>query len=140
MYSKLKVTQDNNIAIFELNNPPVNALGHQMREELQAALNQAMADESVDAVVIIGNDRAFSAGADISEFGADATWASPNLPELLNELEEAAKPVVAAISGTALGGGLELALACDYRIAGAKARLGLPEVNLGLIPGAGGTQ
>lgn len=140
MFSKLTYQLDSQIAIIGLNNPPVNSLGHQLRQELQQALRQALLDSSVKAVVVTSTQKLFSGGADISEFGTDATWASPSLPDLLYELEEASKPVIAAISGSALGGGLELALACDYRMATADARLGLPEVSLGLLPGAGGTQ
>ncbi|HKU07324.1 MAG TPA: 3-hydroxyacyl-CoA dehydrogenase NAD-binding domain-containing protein, partial [Bradyrhizobium sp.] len=127
-------------AVFEilLANPPVNALNLAVRKGLLAALAEAMADPAVSAVVIRGEGRGFCAGADIGEF--DTAPRAPLLPEVIAAVEAATKPVVAAIHGEALGGGLELALACHYRIATPTARLGLPEVKLGLLPGAGGTQ
>ena len=127
-------------AVFEISlvNPPVNALNLAVREGLLAAFAEAMADPAVSAVVIRGEGRGFCAGADIGEF--DTAPCAPLLPEVIAAVEAATKPVVAAIHGEALGGGLELALACHYRIATPTARLGLPEVKLGLLPGAGGTQ
>ncbi|PEQ10587.1 3-hydroxyacyl-CoA dehydrogenase [Novosphingobium sp. PC22D] len=118
--------------------PPVNALSAQVRAGLLAALRDAEADPAVKGAVIACAGRTFFAGADITEFGR--VMAEPTLPQLAGAIEACAKPVVAAIHGTALGGGLELALACHYRIAVPSARLGLPEVKLGLLPGAGGTQ
>ena len=126
------------IAIATLDNPPVNALSAALRADLAAALAQAMADSAVTALVIAAKGRAFIAGADISEFGKPP--APPILPDLLAAIEDAPKPVVAAIEGVALGGGLEVALACHGRVASPAAKLGLPEIKLGLIPGAGGTQ
>ncbi|HUZ75112.1 MAG TPA: 3-hydroxyacyl-CoA dehydrogenase NAD-binding domain-containing protein [Stellaceae bacterium] len=130
--------RDGAIAILVMDNPPVNALGHALRAALKAALDQVLADPAVAAVVVMGAGRAFIAGADITEFGK--TRAEPLTPTLIATIEAATKPVIAAIHGFALGGGLELAMGCHYRIATEDARLGQPEVKLGLIPGAGGTQ
>ncbi len=129
---------DDEICVIVMNNPPVNALGAQMRQELDRALDRAEAHPGVKAIVIAAEGRGFSAGADIKEFGRPA--AAPSLPELCNRIEACSKPVVAAIHGMALGGGIELALAAHYRVAHGTAKVGLPEVTLGLIPGAGGTQ
>jgi 3-hydroxyacyl-CoA dehydrogenase len=126
------------IAVITTNNPPVNALGHAVREGLVTALGQAMKDDHVAAIVLACAGRTFFAGADITEFGKPLK--SPDLGEVVNTLDDASKPIVAAIFGTALGGGLEVALACHYRVAVGSARLGLPEVKLGILPGAGGTQ
>ncbi|WP_432474685.1 3-hydroxyacyl-CoA dehydrogenase NAD-binding domain-containing protein [Amphritea sp. HPY] len=128
-----------NIAIITLNNPPVNSLGLTLRSSIQAEYQQALADEKVEAIILT-SPALFSAGADITEFGTDLPWQEPSLPQLCNMIDESAKLTVAAINKIALGGGLELALACDYRIASPSTKLGLPEVNLGLLPGAGGTQ
>lgn len=140
MTSAVRYNQDNRIAIISLNNPPVNSLGVATRAGLQKAFRKALLDDSVGAIVLSSDAKIFCGGADISEFGTDLTWQEPALPQLCNELEASSKPIVAAINGIALGGGLELALACDYRISSANAQLGLPEVNLGILPGAGGTQ
>jgi 3-hydroxyacyl-CoA dehydrogenase len=131
---------DGTVALIALVRPPVNALGQPLRAALDAALQRAFADPAVEAVVLYGEGRNFSAGADISEFGTPAAYAAPHLPDLLARLAATAKPVIAAINGNALGGGLETALACGYRMAGEHARLGLPETRIGLLPGAGGTQ
>ncbi len=126
------------IAVITLQNPPVNGLGNALRAGIADGLTQAAADPEVKAVVLIGSAKAFSGGADIREFGKPMT--SPNLPEV-NDMQDAMqKPLVAAIGGFALGGGLELALGCHYRIAAPKSLLGLPEVKLGILPGSGGTQ
>ncbi len=125
------------IAVVTIDNPPVNATSHAERLGLHNALHQTTQDEAVKAVVLHCAGRTFIAGADITEFGAPPK--DPNLPDLLAQIEAAPKPWVAAIHGTALGGGLETALVCHYRIADGAAKLGLPEVTLGLIPGAGGT-
>lgn len=128
------------LAIITLDNPPVNSLGHALRQRIVAALDAAQADASVCAVVLTGNDKAFCAGADVSEFGTPLQRAEPVLATVHAKVEACRKPVVAAISGVALGGGLELALACHSRVALDSAKLGLPEILLGLIPGSGGTQ
>ena len=129
---------ENGIAIIEIDNPPVNALGIAVRRAIVAGLEQAWADSAVDAIVFICAGRTFFAGADIKEFGKPPQ--SPGLSEVLKIMEEGDKPTFAAIHGTALGGGLELALHCNFRIAVPSARMGLPEVKLGILPGAGGTQ
>ncbi len=129
---------NNKCLTISIDNPPVNALGHKVREGLVAAVKQVEADPTIEAVVLTGAGRFFSAGADITEFGKPPM--EPSLPEVLDYLEGCRLPIVAALPGTALGGGLEVALACRYRVALASAKVGLPEVNIGLIPGAGGTQ
>src|SRR5438067_1390939 len=129
--------REGDVAIITIENPPVNALRHEVRAGLIAALKQAE-DPAIKAVVITGAGRAFSAGADISEFGRPLQ--PPGLHEVISKIEATPKPVVAAIHGTALGGGLELALACHSRVANRTARVGLPEIKLGILPGAGGTQ
>ncbi len=131
-------TRDGEVGVITLNSPPVNALSAGVRDGLAEGMKAALADAWVKAVVLICEGRTFIAGADITEFGGPQKGAS--LFEVQNAIEGAAKPVVAAIHGTALGGGLEVALTCHYRVAVPSARCGLPEVNLGLLPGAGGTQ
>ena len=128
------------VAVVTLNNPPVNGLGHALRSGIVAALDQALADPQVQAIVLTGSARAFSGGADVREFGTPKAGQGPTLPSVIRALDGATKPVVAAIAGVCLGGGLELALGCHYRVAAPDASLGLPEVKLGLLPGAGGTQ
>lgn len=125
------------IVVVTINNPPVNAMGHAVRQGLWDAIDTLEADDGIIAVVLACAGRTFVAGADIREFGEVPK--EPNLPDLLRRIEASAKPWVAAIHGTALGGGLELAMACHRRVAIADAKFGLPEVTLGLIPGAGGT-
>jgi 3-hydroxyacyl-CoA dehydrogenase len=127
-------------AVLTMNHPPVNGLGHALRSALLAGLDRALEDPAVQAVVLTGSARSFSGGADVKEFGTPKSAASPHLPDVIRALETSPKPVVAAIAGHALGGGLELALGCHARVARADALLGLPEVKLGLLPGAGGTQ
>ncbi|MDX3898924.1 MAG: 3-hydroxyacyl-CoA dehydrogenase NAD-binding domain-containing protein [Sphingobium sp.] len=126
------------IALLTLDNPPVNALSQAVRAAIADAVARITGDEAIDALVIACAGRTFIAGADIRELGKPAT--EPLLPALVDLLEASAKPIIAAIHGTALGGGLELAMGCHYRIASPGTQLGLPEVNLGLMPGAGGTQ
>ena len=133
-------TLHNGIAVIALNNPPVNSLSHALRSQLVQAISAAEAEADVVGIVLVGNERAFSAGADVTEFGKSFQLTEPMLSTLLSRAEHCPKPVVAALSGVALGGGLELAMACHARVALDTARLGLPEINLGLIPGSGGTQ
>ncbi|MGJ7918558.1 3-hydroxyacyl-CoA dehydrogenase NAD-binding domain-containing protein [Massilia sp. LXY-6] len=134
----VKREQRGDILLVSIDNPPVNALGVAVRSGLLAAIEAADADPAVAAVVLVGAGRAFIGGADIREFGKPPM--APALPDVCNRIEACGKPVVAAIHGPALGGGLEVALAAHYRLALPAARMGLPEVQLGLLPGAGGTQ
>jgi 3-hydroxyacyl-CoA dehydrogenase len=136
--SPISTRRHGDILIVTSNNPPVNALGHAVREGLVAAIAEADGDEGVKAVVIICQGQTFFAGADITEFGKPMQM--PMLPHVVDIIENCTKPVVAAIHGTAFGGGLEVALASHYRVALPSAKLGVPEVKLGLLPGAGGTQ
>ena len=128
------------VAVITLNNPPVHALGLALRKAIAEALERAANDESITAVVVTGSGATFCGGADVSEFNSPEVNVAPNLWDLCTMLETFPKPVVAAINGTTLGGGLELAMCCHYRVALATAQMGLPEVKLGLLPGAGGTQ
>ncbi|MBV8854714.1 MAG: enoyl-CoA hydratase/isomerase family protein [Sinobacteraceae bacterium] len=134
------LADDASVAIIRLDNPPVNALSHAHRSRLVAELTRAEQDSAVSAVILIGNGEFFSAGADVKEFNTPQAQAEPTLDTLIMRFEQSPKPTIAALSGTALGGGFELALGCQYRVAVAGARVGLPEVKIGLIPGAGGTQ
>lgn len=127
-------------AVLTLDNPPVNGLGLALRGALAAAIDAANADPAVHAIILTGANGLFSGGADIREFNTPKMLAEPNLHSLIQLVEQSAKPVVAAISGTCMGGGLELSLACHYRVATPDAEVGLPEVKIGLLPGAGGTQ
>jgi 3-hydroxyacyl-CoA dehydrogenase len=136
--SVVRIENLGNVALILIDNPPVNASSQAVRQGLSDAVAAVNADPSAEAVVIACEGRTFVAGADIKEFGKPPL--TPSLPDVLNIVEASAKPVVAAIHGTALGGGFELALACHARVMDAKAVVGLPEVKLGLIPGAGGTQ
>ncbi|WP_166363432.1 3-hydroxyacyl-CoA dehydrogenase NAD-binding domain-containing protein [Pseudomonas akapageensis] len=128
------------LALIGLARPPVNALGQPLRAAILEACERAAADPAVQAIILHGARGLFCAGADITEFGSPASFAAPDLPGLLVRLTQIDKPLIAAIGSLALGGGLELALACGYRIGEPKTRVGLPEINLGLLPGAGGTQ
>jgi 3-hydroxyacyl-CoA dehydrogenase len=128
------------VAVITLNNPPVNGLGLATRQAFMQGFNKAMADDAVKAVVVTGAGKAFSGGADIKEFGSPKAIQEPHLINLINALDNASKPVVAALHTVAMGGGLELALGCHYRVAAPGCDVALPEVKLGLIPGAGGTQ
>ena len=136
--SVVELRQDGDVLLVSVNNPPVNALGAAVRQGLMAAMEQADASAAVKAVVIVGQGKAFIAGADIREFGKPPV--QPFLPDVCNRIEACSKPVVAVIHGAALGGGLEIAMSAHYRLALPGAKLGLPEVSLGLVPGAGGTQ
>jgi len=130
--------REDNIGLITIDNPPVNALGHAVREGLRDAVAAGLEDGGAEALVIIGGGRTFPAGADIREFGKPMQ--PPGLNEVISAMEDADKLVIAAIHGTALGGGMEVTLGCDYRVALDSARMGFPEVHLGLLPGAGGTQ
>ncbi len=134
----VSVQRHGDVAVVSMDNPPVNALGHALRSGLMEALAGLRGEAGLRAVVLAGTQRAFSGGADITEFGKPPQ--EPSLRAVIAAVEDMAVPVVAAIHGVALGGGLELALGCHARVAWAGARLGLPEVKLGLLPGAGGTQ
>ncbi len=127
-------------AVITLDYPPINGLGAALRTDLLAALDRALADNDVKAVVVTGSERAFSGGADIKEFGTANASREPRLPAVIAAFEDSPKPVVAAIAGVCMGGGLELALGAHYRVAKSDAQIALPEVKLGLLPGAGGTQ
>ena len=128
------------IAVITLNNPPVNGLGYETRSGIVAGIQQAQDDKSIKAIVIIGGGKAFSGGADIREFNTPKALQEPSLHTVIKVVENSEKPVVAAIHAVAMGGGLELALGCHYRIASPGAQIALPEVKLGILPGAGGTQ
>jgi enoyl-CoA hydratase len=138
------VTVDEGIGTIRLDRPPMNALNASIQEELRAAAASVAADDSVAAVVVYGGEKVFAAGADIKEMAAmsyvDMAARAPALSSAFDAVARIPKPVVAAVTGYALGGGCELALACDWRVASADAKLGQPEINLGVIPGAGGTQ
>jgi len=129
-----------NIAVITMNNPPVNGLGYDTRLSIADGVDRANADAAVKAIVITGAGKAFSGGADIREFGSPKALAEPNLLSLILQLEASAKPLVAAIHSVCMGGGLELSLGCHYRVASPGTQVALPEVKLGLLPGAGGTQ
>ena len=128
------------VAVVTLDNPPVNGLGYDTRVQFAAGIEQAWADPAVKAIVITGGGKAFSGGADIREFGSPKAVAEPNLLSLIAMLDNSPKPVVAAVNGVCMGGGLELALGAHYRVAAPGVPVALPEVKIGLIPGAGGTQ
>ena len=128
------------VAVIMLNNPPVNGLGYATRRGIADGVDRALADPAVAAIVLTGAGRAFSGGADIREFGTPKAIAEPNLLSVIKLLDDATKPVVAAVHGTVMGGGLELALSTHYRVAAPGTNVALPEVKLGLLPGAGGTQ
>jgi len=133
----VRVQRDGAIALVTLHNPPVNALSTAVRQGLQQAFAELSHDADVHAIVIAGSGANFIAGADIREFGQPPQ--APSLPEVCNQIEASDKLVIAAIQGAALGGGLEIALSAHYRVAVDTAKVGLPEVALGLLPGAGGT-
>src|SRR6266850_2220879 len=126
------------IAVITLNHPPVNSLGNALRTAIMEYLKKAEGDPAVKGAVLIGSAKAFSGGADIREFNKPRE--KPDLSEVNAQQDSMSKPLVAAIGGFALGGGLELALACHFRVALPKSQLGLPEVKLGILPGSGGTQ
>src|SRR5678810_116307 len=132
------LTAQGDVAVLTVNSPPVNALSQQVRDGIVKGMQQAIGNAAVKAIVLICDGRTFIAGADITEFGKPPQ--APSLHDVCDTIENSPKPVVAAIHGTALGGGLEVALGCHYRVADKSAKLGTPEVKLGLLPGAGGTQ
>src|SRR6187455_2670220 len=143
MNQAVTLSVDQGVALIRIDNPPVNALSPDVIDGLGASLDRASRDDSVQAIVIIGAGRTFIAGADIKgleqlAWGSDS--GAPEMHELLQKMEDGPKPVVMALHGTALGGGMEVAMAGHYRVAVAEAQMGLPEVNLGIIPGAEGTQ
>lgn len=138
MSEVVKLERHDVIAIVTVNNPPVNALSAAVRRGIFESVKSAAADPEVQAIVLTCAGRTFIAGADITEFGKPPQ--PPGLAEVISGLENCSKPTIAGIHGTALGGGLEVALGCHFRVATKDARLGLPEVKLGLLPGAGGTQ
>ncbi len=129
-----------NIAVITMKNPPVNGLGHATRSAIVESMKLAALDDAVKAIIITGAGKAFSGGADIKEFNSPKAFAEPSLHTVINVVENASKPVIAAIHSVCMGGGLELALGCHYRVATTGAQIALPEVKLGILPGAGGTQ
>ncbi|MBO8164487.1 MAG: enoyl-CoA hydratase [Brevibacillus sp.] len=143
-YQNLKVAIENRVALLTIDHPPANALNQATLAELEAALSALEQDQEVKVIVLSGEGRFFVAGADIKEFtglsGEDAEAMAVRGQRLFDRIESFGKPVIAAINGACLGGGLELAMACHIRLAAAEAKLGLPELNLGIIPGYGGTQ
>ena len=140
MSNPVSISNRGPVAVLLMDRPPVNSLGYDLRAGIADALDRANADVSVQIIVLTGSARAFSAGADITEFGTPNASKEPNLRVVIGLLENSPKPVVGAIAGQCLGGGLELAMGCHFRVALADAQLGLPEVKIGLLPGAGGTQ
>lgn len=138
MTSPITYTRHDDIAVLRIANPPVNALSQAVRQGLSDAMDRAEGEDAVKSVLIVGDGRAFIAGADIKEFGKPPM--EPNLPDLCTRIEASPLLVVASMHGVSLGGGLEVALGCHYRVAQPTARVGLPEVHLGILPGAGGTQ
>jgi len=138
--SQARYEQQGEIAVITMDSPPVNGLGYDLRRGIVEGLRRALSDAGVKAIVITGAGRAFSGGADIREFNTPKALAEPSLHTIIREIEGSPKPVIAAIHSVAMGGGLELALSCHFRVASTGAQIALPEVKLGLLPGAGGTQ
>jgi 3-hydroxyacyl-CoA dehydrogenase len=138
MTNSVRIEREGHVAVIVIDNPPVNASSHHVRQGLLAAVREVEGDRDIAAAVVIGAGKTFVAGADIREF--DAPIAEPQMPAVIAAIVDSPKPFVAALHGSALGGGFELALACDARIAAPGTRVGLPETALGMIPGAGGTQ
>ena len=138
MNSLVHLSTHGRVAVVTIDNPPVNAIAKGVPEGMEAALKSAQSDPAVDAIVLMGAGKTFIAGADLAEFAH--TGKGPNLHDLLVQLEDSPKPTVVAVHGTALGGGVEIAMAANYRVAVADAQLGMPEVTIGVVPGAEGTQ
>lgn len=138
--NQVLIETQGSVGIVNFKTDKLNVLSHALRSDLYQAVQLLLADDAVESIVLSGSAKAFSAGADIAEFSAGTHLNFPSLHDLVNTISDSAKPVIAAISGTALGGGLELALACHHRVVHEKAQLALPEVHLGLLPGAAGTQ
>src|SRR5258707_5937063 len=134
----VRLRQDGDVAVIIVDNPPVNALKHAVRVGIRDAFRAARDDSAIAAIVLAGAGRTFIAGADITEFGKPPQ--APSLIDVIAEIDEIKKPTIAAVHGTPLGGGLEITMGCHFRVAAAGTRLGLPGTQLGLIPGAGGTQ
>src|SRR5262245_22416983 len=135
MNQPVTLNRDGIVGVISINNPPVNALSQAVRAGLKDAIAKGVADHGIEALVIYCEGRTFIAGADIREFGKPLQ--PPGLSEVIDDVEDCPKPVIAAIHGTALGGGFEVALGCHYRVAVPSSKVGLPEVKLGLLPGAG---
>lgn len=138
--NKINYMIEGQVAVIELNNPPMNTFGYEQRASISQGLDKAVQDDAVKAIVIIGTDRAFSSGFDITEFMTAKAFFQPTLHDVIAQAESTKKPLIAAISGICMGGGLEFALACHFRVAKPDASIALPEVKLGILPGAGGTQ
>src|SRR5579862_3151784 len=137
---QLHVKNEGDVRVLTLDNPPINALGFKFSEIILAAVQAAEADDSVKAVVFTGANNIFSGGADVNDFSTEPTPETKTIRDVINAIDRGKKVYAAAIDGNALGGGLELSLACDYRVATKRSKVGLPEIKLGLLPGAGGTQ
>jgi 3-hydroxyacyl-CoA dehydrogenase len=140
MPSSVRFEVIDSVGVVTLDNPPVNAMSLEVRTGLHDALRRAISDERIRAIVLTGAGKLFSGGADIKEFDTGVSNQSPTLPDLIALVEDSPKPIVAALHGTAVGGGCELPLGCHARVAAPGTLIGLPEVSLGLVPGAGGTQ
>ena len=126
------------VAVITMDNPPVNGLGYDTRRGIVDGVSRALSDDSVKAIVLTGAGKAFSGGADIREFGSPKAISEPGLPSIIRSFEQSPKPVVAAIHSVVMGGGLEVALGCHYRVAAPGTQVGFPEVKIGIFPGAGG--
>jgi 3-hydroxyacyl-CoA dehydrogenase len=140
MMTKIQYSTQGPVAILQFDNPPLNPMGYELRSSIVEGIDKAIKDKAIKAIVLIGNDRAFSSGADITEFSSPKASMEPHLLTVIGVLESCPKPVIAAISGACMGGGLETALGCHFRVAKPDASIALPEVKLGILPGAGGTQ
>ena len=135
-----QIELSNRVALITMNHPPVNGLGYALRVSIIERIQEALQNDSVGAIIITGSEKAFSGGADIKEFGTVKAITEPHLQSVIRAIENSPKPIIAAIQGVCMGGGFELALGCHYRVALMSASVALPEIKLGLFPGAGGTQ